>query len=89
MACSAGCPTQNHESWGQCVRSKRLHIQDMWAHAFNQGQNKAVDGYVAAREQGIQPASTSPKDVAIATRLSDTYGEAHQDGQFPSALKDE
>ena len=26
MACTANCETQDHESWGQCLRDKGLRI---------------------------------------------------------------
>lgn len=26
MACSSSCPSQDHESWGECVRDKGLAI---------------------------------------------------------------
>lgn len=29
MSCSTGCPTQDHQSWGECVRSKGLRVA--WA----------------------------------------------------------
>lgn len=89
MACSSSCPTQDHESWGACVRSKRLTTAPSDVREYHIRKNKGIDAYLKARKQGIQPATVFPKDVAIANALSDKFGEAHVDGQLPSALKEQ
>lgn len=88
MACSSSCRTKDHASWGECVRAKRLNTAPGDVHEYNQRKDKGIDEYVKARKQGMQPASIMPRDVQIANALSDRFGEAHVDGQMPSALKE-
>lgn len=42
MACSSSCPTQDHESWGECVRSKGLAIAavDSTSNGYTTGGNE-------------------------------------------------
>ena len=89
MACSSSCRTQDHASWGDCVRSKHLTIEGVTAHAFNSKQRKDIDAYVAARKLGVQPKSTSGRDTETAMAISDRYGEAYVDGSIPTAVKNE
>lgn len=81
MACTSNCPTQDHESWGACVRSKGLKIA--YANSAN-GQDattqkkwdKSLDMYRDARAQGIQPSSTRPDAVRRAVEISNATGTA-------------
>lgn len=74
MACSSGCPTQDHASYGECLRSKSLQVQNEEAHRYNQSMNGALDDYVDARHSGMQPASVMKKDVAFAREMTDLTG---------------
>ena len=75
MACSTGCPTQNHESYGACLRAKRLQIESEEAHAFLVHQRQGQDEYRKAREAGLQPQSNSLEDVRDAYVMSDALGK--------------
>lgn len=81
MACSSGCRTQNHASYGECMRSKNAgavgvniskgsdaDIQKKW--------DREIDSYRAARAEGIQPAGTQQRQIDNAKRLSDATGTA-------------
>ena len=80
MACTTGCLTKDHATYGECLKSKRVRIPAIPVNEISV-QKKAdmiLDGYAAARKQGIQPASTKPADVAMAVQASDTIGSAFQ-----------
>lgn len=81
--CTTGCPTQDHASYGECLRSKGLRVaycnsakgldateQKRW--------DKSLDAYRDARAQGIQPSSTRPDAVERAVAISDKTGSAFQ-----------
>lgn len=78
MACSSGCPTQDHESWGACIRSKNLRTNALDGEALTvqKRADKTLDEYAKARSYGIQPASTRERDVKAAVRLSEQTGTA-------------
>lgn len=72
--CRSGCPTQDHESWGECARSANLSISNPVAAAASKQTNAELTAYRDARKAGIQPASTKMKDIQKAVRLSDKLG---------------
>lgn len=83
MTCSSSCSTQDHESWGACVRAKGLKVAYAQEHAGKDAtqQKKAdknLDAYANARKYGIQPATTRPVDVQRAVQMSDKTGRAFQ-----------
>ncbi len=82
MGCRTGCPTQDHESWGECARAQ-VRFAPFWSESskMNHDWHGELDEYKAAREQGIQPASTKRKDIreAVAvSRATDTAFDATQ-----------
>lgn len=73
--CSSGCPTPGeHESWGSCIRSKRLQLADIEAHDNNQAIYRAQDNYRQAKMDGLQPEGVSPAEVARARAVTDHTG---------------
>lgn len=80
MACSSSCRTQDHESWGACVRSKNLRTNALNGEQITvqKSADKTLDDYAKARSYGIQPKSTRPADVVAATRISEHTGSAFQ-----------
>lgn len=80
MACTTGCRTQDHASYGECLRSKAVRIPAMPVEALGiqKKADKNLDAYADARKVGIQPASTRPGDVAQAVAVSDKIGEAYK-----------
>lgn len=75
MACSSGCPTPGqHQTFGECLRSKRLQISGAEARDFNQSIYHQQDAYVAARRAGLQPETIFKKDVDQAWALTEATG---------------
>jgi hypothetical protein len=79
MACTSGCPTQNHASYWECLRSKGVGTylaspskgldgtaQKRW--------DRELDAYRAARRQGVQPDGTTMTKIEHAMRESDRVG---------------
>lgn len=82
MTCSSGCPTQNHRSYGECLRAKRQMVgfaasargadktrDNLW--------NAELDAYAAARRQGIQPDGTGMAKIDFAMKMSEQHGMAY------------
>lgn len=76
MACSSTCPTQDHESFGACLRSKGVgaigyrESLGRTSEASRTTQTE-LDLYASAVRQGIQPASTKLQAVQDALIISD------------------
>lgn len=80
MACASSCKTQDHESFGACIRAQGqmvaycgigngdATVQKKW--------DRSLDRYRAARAEGIQPSSTRPDAVRRAVEASDATGKA-------------
>jgi len=81
MACRSGCPTQDHGSWGDCLRASNIHMNAGDAKSGLQQTKKQTDKelalYRAARKQGIQPESTRTKDIQSAIEISNKTGVAY------------
>jgi hypothetical protein len=80
MACTSGCRTRDHASYGECLRSKAVRTPAMEVEDLTTQKkaDKSLDAYAAARKVGIQPASTRPGDVTNAVRVSDMTGQAYK-----------
>lgn len=79
MSCSSNCKTQDHATWGECIRAKGIRTQalNVDTSARQKEADRNLDNYRAARRAGIQPKSTQPKDVAAAVRASEKVGHAY------------
>ncbi len=83
--CSSSCPTKDHATFGECLRSKNLRVG--WA-ASHKGIDRTkekrweqgLQEYRDARAAGIQPASTNVRDVRAAVAASDAAGTAVKSG---------
>lgn len=85
MSCRTGCPTQDHSSWGECLKASNLQLNtgDAKASLIHSGwTNKKWDNelkeYRDARAQGIQPKSTKTADIRAAVEASNATGVAFQ-----------
>ena len=80
MACTSSCRTQDHPTYGACLRAKNLRTfaLPVEALATQKAADKTLDDYAKARSYGIQPASTRAHDVQAAVRISDATGTAFQ-----------
>ncbi len=81
MACRTGCPTQDHESWGDCLRASNISMNAGDAKSGLQMPRKAVEKelalYRSARKQGIQPETTRTADIQKAIEVSNKTGVAY------------
>ena len=78
--CSSGCRTQDHASWGECIRSKSLRLSHDGKIENIDAQrawDKELDSYRSAVSQGIEPESTRTKDIKAAERWSEKNGIAY------------
>ena len=80
MACTSSCASQDHASWGACVRAKNLRTNALAGENLDnqRAADKSLDAYATARRNGIQPKSTRAIDVQRAVRLSDKTGVPFQ-----------
>lgn len=83
MACSTGCPTQDHASYGECMRSKGAKVAYCNSaggsdYTLQKRVDRSLDNYRAVRAQGIQPAGTRPDQVERAVAISDKTGLAYR-----------
>lgn len=80
MACSSTCRTNDHATYGACLRAKNLRtfVLPVEMLATQKAADKSLDEYAKARSHGIQPKTTSPQDVQAAVRISEHTGTAFQ-----------
>lgn len=77
MACAASCKTQNHPTYGACLRSKGLSVMGLestnpsFTREAQRKWDSELDSYAAARKEGLQPEGTSMKQVDAAKRAAD------------------
>ncbi len=76
--CTSSCLTQDHASWGECVRSKHLAVMDGSLRVERANWDADLAAYESARKQGVQPAATTRQAVDDAMILSDLSGTAFQ-----------
>ncbi len=75
MSCTSGCLSQDHESWGECVRAKGLQVSPHINEAYSVRQkawDSELDHYAGAVRQGLEPASTKRKAVDKAIKEADS-----------------
>lgn len=72
--CRSGCPTQNHESWGECARAAGLQIGDIRGRNTNIAWDRELDAYEGAVRQGIEPRTTRLHDTKAAIEFADKTG---------------
>lgn len=76
MSCASSCKTQDHSSYGACLRSKGVAVTGLESTnpSFTREASKAWDSeldlYQSARKQGIQPASTKREHIEAAIEVS-------------------
>ena len=72
--CTSGCLTQDHATYGECLKSKapRVTTADTRKgdYAFRSNWNQEIKEYRDARRQGIQPKTSSLKDIRQAVSAS-------------------
>ena len=83
--CSSSCPTNNHGSWGACVRSKNVKVaycQSVAGKDYTRQRNwdRELNAYEVVRKEGIQPKGTRRWLVDDAKRRSDNAGVGYDAG---------
>lgn len=72
--CTSGCTSQDHESWGACIRAKSLQVSPAINDNYGTRQ-RALDSdlnhYESAVRQGLSPAGTSRHKVDAAIKEAD------------------
>ena len=68
--CRSGCPTQDHDSWGECARAANLQVGPADRDARIKW-NRDLDEYRRVRKQGIQPKSVRRPAVEAAKIAND------------------
>jgi hypothetical protein len=81
MACSSSCSSQDHPSYGACLRAKALQVDVAvpgtgYSPARNKAWDSRIDSYKEARSHGIAPAGTRKSQIDAAVKASDATGEA-------------
>lgn len=89
MACRTGCRTQDHATWGDCLRASNIQMNAGDAASgkamSNAKWNGELDAYANARAQGIQPAGTRMGQIIEAEKASETLGRAYNAETMPAA----
>lgn len=78
MACSSTCKTQDHKTYGECMRAKNLRVADVGYTHSAKKHHKELNAYEKARREGIQPQSTRAHHTEQAVRESDKSGTAYR-----------
>lgn len=82
MVCSEGCPTKDHRSYGECMRSKKQMVGfARSAYGADKTRDKLHEReltlYKELRDQGIQPDGTGMAKLEFAKRMSEETGMAY------------
>lgn len=81
--CSSSCRTQDHATFGECIRAKGLRVA--YCNTAGKGGDattqkkwdRELDSYRDAVRQGMQPESTRTKDIQKAVQWSEKHGQAY------------
>lgn len=72
--CTSGCPTKDHATYSECLRSKAPKVATEATrtgdYAFRSNWTQEIKEYREARSQGIQPKTSSLKDIRTAVAAS-------------------
>ena len=76
MTCRSGCPTQDHASYGECLKDSGLRVAyansaNGWDYTKQKRWESELGAYKQARKEGIQPTGTTRREIDRANRLSD------------------
>ena len=78
MSCSSGCPTQDHATYGECLRAKGIRHHALGGTGHSRTEQKrfesANERYRAAVREGLQPANVSHGAVNAAYEAAERSG---------------
>lgn len=66
--CRSGCPTQDHQSWGECARASHFYTHGVHQRTEYKQYDAELTDYESARKSGLQPKSTRRHDIDAAVR---------------------
>jgi len=82
VACRTGCVTQDHQSYGACLRAASLRVG--WAksaqgldYTAEKRNESELQAYRDARAAGVQPAGTRTRQIREAMEVSEKAGAAY------------
>ena len=83
MACTTGCPTEDHATYGECMRSKNAKVAYCNSaggsdYTTQKKWDRELDAYRDARKEGIQPSGTKMHQIEAAKAISDKTGTAYK-----------
>jgi hypothetical protein len=84
MPCASSCKEQNHRSYGECLRSKRVATTGLettgpdFSRERQKKWDKELDAYESAVRQGVQPEGTKISQVEQAMKVSEETGVAYR-----------
>jgi hypothetical protein len=79
MACASSCATQDHRSYGECLRSQNVapvalsSIDPSHGRDRQKAWDKELTYYEKVTAQGIQPSGTSTAQIAFAEKASNEH----------------
>lgn len=74
VKCSSGCPSQDHKSWGECLRAKSLQLSPAVNDGYATRQrawDKELDNFESASRQGVHPAGTKQRHIDAAFKAAE------------------
>lgn len=82
MTCSEGCPTRDHASYAECLRSKGARVAycntvNGWDYSKQKAWDRELQTYRDCKAQGIEPARCDGPAIAEAIKKSDEAGVAY------------
>lgn len=75
--CSSSCLTKDHSSFGECMRSKNLHLSPSVNDDYSKRQHawdSELNSYESAVSQGVQPDGTKQHQIDAAMRKAEENG---------------
>ena len=80
--CTSSCKTQDHETYGECLKQNTPMFMGVsptktgWDQDTVKRDEKELSNYYSAVAQGIEPRSTRNKDIDAAVAISNDAGKA-------------
>ena len=72
--CSSSCLSQDHATWGECVRAKGLHVSPAVNDNYSTRQrawDSELNNYESAVRQGVHPEGTKQSKIDKALKEAD------------------
>lgn len=73
--CSSSCGTQDHATWGECIRAKGLQVSPAVSDSYATRQrawDSELNSYESAVRQGVYPEGTKQSKIDKALKEADS-----------------